>query len=1658
MLQMLRHKVQADAAVKRAIGPRVDSFDSLMEAEFVKDSEYAAKMRRAEEMKPWSKVAISLCDGGRMRLERPERRRRKRYKTDRHVSTKPACMDAELQTLVFGDGVPQIHNSIRKLYKIAPASPWLSKYLDVYSTSLQAATDHVPHSERASIVAKDLRELSDNHLRYASQNTAVTFLLTSGHQLGWLFAQLDSEPDLLQCTRRRVLLGFCMGLLPSLAAAISKDARTLLHVTPEIIRLSLELGLHLVRRANAVEQTTESWATVVFGMAENEALEIISHFHKLNRTGSRISILGLSGVSKLLRAAFSITRMRVIADEDAQTLAVNPGSDGDEIAIVGMAGRFPGAESLEDFWQTLEKGLDLHRRVRTPNCLKIDSLIHTFQVPPDRFSADIHYDPTGMAANSSLTQFGCFIDNPGHFDRKLFRMSPTEAKQTDPMQRLQLLTAYEALEMAGYAYDRTSATNHKRIGTFFGQSCDDYRQTNAAQEIDTFYIPGGARAFGPGRVSYHFGWEGPSYSIDTACSASIASIHLANQALHSQECDTAVVSAANILTTPDNFAGLTRGGFVSTTGACKTLDQTADGYCRADAVCTLVLKRLSNAIADNDNVHAVIKTTGLNSAAQAISITHPHAGSQADLFTKTLRQADLVPDDINHFELHGTGTQAGDVAETTAVVSVFAGNSSRPAQRPLHISAVKPNIGHSEAASGLTSLIKSVLMLRNSKIPPHVGIKTGMNSSLPPLVENHILVPRKVIDFQIAPEDNGKRRIMVNNLNAGGGNACIILEDPPIDRVSKPTDPRKMHVVAVSGATPGSLRRNTANLLNYVKTHPDVPISDLAYTTTARRMHHRFRKAWAVFTHKYLAEQLRLDQELPEHVDRSTNNAKTLFVFSGQGSQKAGMAKALFASSQIFKQSIESSAQICHDLGYKTLLDYLIFPKKAMLNDNMGAQLGLVAFQLALASMWQSLGLVPQAVIGHSLGEYSALCIAGALSVTDTFYLVYHRARLLHEHCSSGTHAMLSILASPQQFDQWRKVPGVSAELCCANSPYSIVVGGLKDDIDRLNRGLTSNDTKTTLLELPYAFHTSNVENILPDFAVVCKQIRPEKPKVPFGSYLLGTFIEGNKELPPNYLLRQTREPVLFSVALTQGFEAGFFGKDATWFEIGPSTMCLTFIKTTLMIDERYLLPSSSSNHSQGSVARSLAQAYQNGLVVSWSEYHRQYERCLTLLELPSYSFDLENYWIQYRGNWSLVKDGQRPEQSSEMYLGPTLHKLVRERNQGGSRIFEFETPTENEDLRQIVEGFRVHGKPTLPTAVYVDTVCRAAQYIFRKRQTRATGNIEVRYMVLGKPLVLTLKYDQTKLKTHAISDEDYSSVRVVVSSLASPDIAGHARCIVTFTPESAVHTMEGNILASIDRLQKAKEHPNVYRLSKSMVYQLFSPNLQYDRKYQSIQDLYLNKIRLIPHITLSQALANVRFEPGSTDDDAFSCHPVWLETLFQIPGFLANELAGEEDECVHVLSGWESLVLNHRLQSGEDYQVFATLNQETAAGPMTGDAHILHERSVVASVSRIKFRRIPKADLGKLLPAERGSKIAMVPDKHASNEALRSEVNGSSDEPSFTPNHTSRPPTSPPPAPLSKNPPHSSSNLEDTLRRLIASKLEVEASELSDHTNLADL
>lgn len=320
-----------------------------------------------------------------------------------------------------------------------------------------------------------------------------------------------------------------------------------------------------------------------------------------------------------------------------------------KIAIIGSAGRFPDAANSELFWDLLYKGLDVHR-----------------EVPPDRYDLKTYLDPTGKKKNTSQISYGCWIENPGLFDARFFSMSPREAAQADPGQRLAITTAYEALEKAGFVPNRTPSSQRDRVGIFYGMTSDDWREVNSGQNIDTYFIPGGNRAFTPGRINFHFNFSGPSYSVDTACSSSLAAIHLACNSLWKGDCDTALAGGTNVMTNPDNFSGLDKGHFLSRTGNCKTFDDDADGYCRADGVGTVVLKRLEDALEDNDPIEGVIVGAYTNHSAEAVSITRPHAGAQAFIFDKMVNEASIDPSDVSYIEFHGTGNLARVFRSNTA--------------------------------------------------------------------------------------------------------------------------------------------------------------------------------------------------------------------------------------------------------------------------------------------------------------------------------------------------------------------------------------------------------------------------------------------------------------------------------------------------------------------------------------------------------------------------------------------------------------------------------------------------------------------------------------------------------------------------------------------------------------------------------------------------------------------------------------------------------------------------------------------------------------------------------------------------------------------------------------------------------------------------------
>ena len=1000
---------------------------------------------------------------------------------------------------------------------------------------------------------------------------------------------------------------------------------------------------------------------------------VVSQVNESDVSTCRVSAFGTThaaaGLVSTLRSKTSVD----MAQEDlaqGETAMARKLASVDKIAIVGMSGRFPGATSCEELWQVLEQGRDVHKTI-----------------PKDRFDVDTHYDKTGKKNNTSHTPYGCFIEEPGLFDARFFSMSPREAAQTDPMHRLAIATAYEALEMAGYVPDRTPSTNLHRIGTFYGQTSDDWREVNAAQKIDTYFIPGGVRAFAPGRINYHFKFSGPSFSVDTACSSSFAAIQLACTSLWAGECDMALTGGLNVLTAPDIFAGLSRGQFLSKTGGCKTWDESADGYCRADGVGTVILKRLEDALDDKDNILGVIVGTATNHSAEAISITHPHAGAQSYLYESVLHTAGVDPHDVSYVEMHGTGTQAGDTTEIRSVTDVFAPKRrSRP--QPLHIGAVKSNVGHGEAAAGITALIKVLLMLQKNTIPQHVGIKTAINPNFPSdLKARNVHIPFENTSWQT----NKKRVAFLNNFSAAGGNTALLLEDAPPKVMPTAKDPRSSHVIAVSAKSISSLKKNTQRLLSYIEENPNISLPSLSYTTCARRIHHNYRVTVVVNSINEITVPLSATLEkTPSPI--SSISPRVGFVFTGQGAFYPSLGQRLFKDSPSFRTNITDMDNIAVGQGLPSFLSVV---EGSLSSEDAGAlsplvtQLATTCVQMALAKLWNVWGVKPDVVLGHSLGEYAALNAAGVLSVSDTIHLVGQRAKLLQDDCTSDTHAMLAVKASLPSVQS--AADGATFQVACINAELETVLAGTAEEMDSLSKTLTTAGLKTVRLNVPFAFHSSQVDPILDSFGDIASAVMFDSPKVPVISPLLGKVVSEGGSIDPTYLRRHARETVNFLGALQTAQEEMLIDEKTVWVEIGPHPICSGMIKSTL--------PGatvSASLHKNQEPWRTIAESLSNihcaGLTVDWTEVHRPFDESHQLLNLPSYSFDDKNYWIDYVNDWCLTK-GDIPQ--------PKAIEAVPEKLGPWERKSKLSTSSVHVVFEEKVEGTR--GKLVVQSDIHED-------------------------------------------------------------------------------------------------------------------------------------------------------------------------------------------------------------------------------------------------------------------------------------------------------------------------------------------------------------------
>ncbi|KAF5871521.1 putative polyketide synthase protein [Botrytis fragariae] len=1326
-------------------------------------------------------------------------------------------------------------------------------------------------------------------------------------------------------------------------------------------------------------------------------------------------------VQRILAPFFSAVHISAHVGSHEGSETANSGGRSSDIAVIGMSGRFPFAEDVKEFWEVLQAGQALHE-----------------MIPPSRFSISDFHDPTGETKNSLLTTHGVFLRHPGLFDNKLFNVSPKEALQMDPLQRLLLLCTYEALEKAGYARNSSTSTHPSKIGTYFGQTVDDWKDINAQMGIDTHYLPSLDRAFHPGRVAHYFKWGGGFYSVDTACSSSLTCAHLACEALNNRELDMAIVAGGSLLGAPEMFSGLGKGGFLSATGGCKTFHDDADGYCRGEALGVVVLKRLEDAVRENDNILAVIKGTERNSNAGAASITYPGQEAQETLFGRLLRKANVDPHDVGFVEMHGTGTQAGDNVETNSVRNVFAQNRGR--DNPLHIGAVKAIIGHSEAAAGIASLIKSLLILREGSIPTQPEWPFKLNHKFPDLEASNIIIADGKRRLVPRPNGDGKRRIVVNSFDAAGGNTSLLIEDAP-RRVSKSPDPRSHHVVTVSARTLTSHAANKKRLIQYLKMNPDTTIADLAYTTTARREHELYRVAFVCEYISELTKQLHSSTE-PELPPKS--GSSLIFVFTGQSAQYTGMGRILYETSPRFKQTLDTYQSLCDSQDLAFFIDIIRGTQDVKNATAAQLQLAIVALEIALAHYWESLGLKPRLVIGHSLGEYAALCIAGVLSISDTLFLVNKRATLMEKQCGPGTSTMLAIALPKDKVSEVLKTRSF-CEISCLNGPSSTVVSGPTAEIKLLQIELKEKKVQSSLLPTEFGFHSQAMDPMLEDFEVASNRTHFMTPKMPVASTLTGDMITSEGVFNATYLRRQIREPVTFMKAVRACESEGFISNSDVILEIGPHPVCIGLITQSLSDAQPTCLP--SLHHSKDNwktISEAIAAAHVAKLPVLWHEFHADYSNSARILDLPTYAFDLKDYWVPYRAQLPAA-----PQTQAKHTLSTTCLQKVESLNINNAHVSAIFTSQVSEPhLYKAIRGHIVDDVAICPASVFCDMAYTASKFVLEQAGIKADlANLELVGLNMTHALVVHSKDTEQIVHVSADLNSTQKVISITFSSIEnSSSMAEHGTCRIVVNEGNVVQEAEWSRMQRLveSRVSSLENSKTAHHMTKPLIYKLFSTLVDYDKSYQALSEISIEE-------NFEDAAATMVLKQNP-ELGSFTHSPYIVDALVHLAGLLLNVDPAKSKTDLYIAGNIGRMSIMGDLSKNQQCTAYATIRERTSKGICLCDVYVFADTNLVAMSTDIKFQRLSRDIFGMMLGKEQSFDPYPAPRKtrfmHKDKGDAASSVSDSSEN-SWVPTLVSS---------TSSQTSVEALDLSSILLNTVAAKTGVSVLEMEDNSSFADL
>ncbi|MGR9105452.1 MAG: amino acid adenylation domain-containing protein [Gammaproteobacteria bacterium] len=1123
--------------------------------------------------------------------------------------------------------------------------------------------------------------------------------------------------------------------------------------------------------------------------------------------------------------------------EPVPASAQRPRSKTTDIAIIGMSCRFPGASDPESFWENLCKGTE------SIVFLRDDEIIE---------------EERALLEKSNYVKACAPLSDIENFDANFFGYSAKEAEMLDPQQRIFLECAWEAMEQAGYGPDDYPG----RVGVYAGSGPDSYAFNNVYPAYTfahgrSFWQPihdlaltlTQEKDFLPTRISYKLNLTGPGVNVQTACSTSLVAVHLACQALRNGDCDLALAGAASVVV-PQNIGYLHQDGLIfAPDGHCRTFDADANGTVFGNGAGIVVLKPLDRARNDGDAVYAVIKGSAVNNdGGTKLGYTAPSVTGQAGVVEAALAAAGVDASTIGYVEAHGTGTAVGDPVEIEALTSAYRKHTREIGY--CAIGTVKSNLGHLMQAAGMPGLIKTVLSVQHGLIPPSL----------------HFYRPNPRIDFEKSPfrvntqltpwtGRGAPRRAGVSAFGMGGTNAHVILEEAPTAVLpARSESERDCFILALSAKSDAALQALALRYADYLKAHPEAELGNICFTANTGRKH--FDRRLAIVGTS--AEQLRarlLEAREPKP-DPVSEPLKIAWLFTGQGSQTVGMGRRLYETQPTFRQTLDRCDDILRSQLEVALLD-ILYPgngQASPIDETLYTQPALFAFEYSLAQLWLSWGIRPAAVLGHSVGELVAACVAGVFSLEDGLNLIAARGRLMQSLPAKG--AMAAIFASETRVAEALKAHD-TVSIAAVNSPENIVISGDRNAVREICDRLGADGVQTKALSVSHAFHSALMEPIMTEFEKIARGITMKAPQIPIISNVTGTQA-GPEIATPEYWRNHIRRPVRFceSIASLHGQGIG------AYLEIGPKPTLVGLGRQCLDESNGHLLWLPSLRRAQdewSSLLTSLATLYSAGLTIDWTGFDRDYVR--RRLPLPTYPFQRKRYWIEARGLQS------RPETfgSETSLLGQPLI-LADDEDHAENRTVRFQTAINPAwpNLRWLADHC-FDRTILMPLTAYLEMGWAAGVQLFREK------TFELSDLFVHQPLALPAA-DATTLQTIIKPDNE----------------TGHEFRIFARDPRTESDDQPRWTLCVSGKLARVESAPPPDRLEDSQLRTRFPQTVLPSDFYAAYHMDYGDTFKIVETLWKSdtEVMGVIRC-PESSTTEPYHLHPAVLDACGHILGTL---------------------------------------------------------------------------------------------------------------------------------------------------------------------------